>query len=105
MSLPGRIFFDRRTLTSEEMEYVQSEMDPQGGKPTDCSDEVFLTSRAGAARYDFTFIESFVRPGIGASNWTSRNNYPALGVVQTGPAEMSLYVHRDYGQRTAHSGA
>ena len=102
VALPGRIFFDRRSLTSEELEHAKKEMDPRSGKPMDCSDGVLLTSRAGATRYDFTFMESFVRPGIGASNWTSRNNYPALGVVQTGPAEMSLYVQRDNAQRTAH---
>jgi hypothetical protein len=44
----------------------------------------------------------FVRPGIGYSNWTSRNNYPAMGVVQTGPNEMSLYVQRNYGQRQSY---
>ena len=47
-------------------------------------------------------MESFVRPGIGYSNWTSRNNYPACGIVPTGPNEMSLYVQRDYGQKSAY---
>ncbi|MCL5743566.1 MAG: hypothetical protein M1541_06515 [Acidobacteria bacterium] len=31
-------------------------------------------------------------------NWGSRSNYPALNLVQTGPAEMSFYVVRNYGQ-------
>ena len=61
-----------------------------------------MTTRAGTTHYDFTFKESFIRPGIGYSNWTSRTNYPALGVVQTGASEMSLYVQRDYDQQTAH---
>ena len=61
-----------------------------------------MTTRAGATHYDFTFKESFIRPGIGHNNWTSRTNYPALGVVQTGVSEMSLYVQRDYDQQTAH---
>ena len=99
VSLPGRILFDRRTLTAEELDFASSL--PRTGKSRDCSDGVLLTSRAGTTRYDFTFRESFVRPGIGRSNWTTRNNYPALGVVQTGPAEMSFYVQRDYGQSTA----
>jgi hypothetical protein len=102
ISLPARIFFDRRTLTPEELEFAEREFDPQGGQPKDCSDGVLLTSRAGTTQYDFTFMESFIRPGIGASNWTSRDNYPTLGVVQTGPSEMSLFVNRDYGQRTAY---
>ncbi len=102
VAMPGRIFFDRRTVTEEELEFAEREMDSWGGGPRDCSDGVLLTSRAGTTRYDFTFMESFVRPGIGPQNWTSRNNYPALGVVQTGPAEMSFYVHRAYGQGNAH---
>lgn len=65
----------------------------------DVSDAVLLTSRGGN-RYDRTFLESFVRPGIGWENWTSRTNYPALGIVPTGPAEMSLFIQRNYGQPT-----
>ena len=61
-----------------------------------------MTSRAGTTRYDFALRESFIRPGIGINNWTTRTNYPVCGVVQTGPEEMSLYVHRNYGQETAH---
>jgi hypothetical protein len=32
----------------------------------------------------------------------SRTNYPALNVVQTGPAEMSFYANLDYAQASAH---
>jgi hypothetical protein len=32
----------------------------------------------------------------------SRDNYPALNVVETGEGEMSFYVNRHYGQPTAH---
>jgi hypothetical protein len=39
---------------------------------------------------------------MGMGNWVSRTNYPACGIVQTGPAEMSIYVQRHYGQKTAH---
>ena len=49
-----------------------------------------------------TFREALVRPGPGDGNWVSRTNYPACGVVQTGPAEMSLFVQRHYGLKTAH---
>ena len=61
-----------------------------------------MTSRAGETTYNFQFRESYVRPGIGSNNWTSRSNYPAAGIVQTGPDEMSLYVHRQYGLKSAH---
>ncbi len=67
----------------------------------DTSDAVLLSSRGGN-RYDRTFLESFLRPGLGEENWVSRTNYPALNLVQTGPAEMSLYVQRHYAQPTAH---
>jgi len=66
----------------------------------DCSDAVLLTSRGGL-RYDRTFREAFLRPGIGLQNWVSRSNYPALNVVQTGPEEMSFYVNQNYAQPTA----
>ena len=59
-----------------------------------------MTSRGGN-EYTRTFMESFIRPGIGLDNWVSRSNYPALNVVQTSPEEMSLYVNQDYAQPTA----
>ena len=46
-------------------------------------------------------MDGFIRPGIGLQNWVSRSNYPALNVVQTGPAEMSVYLNQDYAQPTA----
>lgn len=67
----------------------------------DCSDGVLMTSRGGN-EYSRTFMEAFIRPGIGLQNWVSRTNYPALGVVQTGKNEMSVYVGQDYAQDTAH---
>ncbi len=67
----------------------------------DCSEAVLMTSRAGTTAYNRSFMEAFVRPGLDFRDWTSRSNYPACGVVQTGPAEMSLYVERHYGQATA----
>ncbi len=71
------------------------------GYEKDVSDAVLLTTRGGSV-YNRTFLSSFIRPGIGARNWVSRNNYPALGIVQTSPTEMSLYVNQDYAQPTAH---
>ena len=67
----------------------------------DCSDAVLMTSRGGNI-YGRTFMEGFIRPGIGLQNWVSRSNYPALNVVQTGPDEMSFYVQHDYAQPSAH---
>jgi hypothetical protein len=67
----------------------------------DCSDAVLITSRGGI-RYSRQFLEAFLRPGVGLENWVSRSNYPALNIVPAGPATMSFYVNRNYGQPTAH---
>jgi len=67
----------------------------------DCSDAVFMSSRGGN-KYDPSFMQGFINPGIGLKNWVSRTNYPALNVVQTAPHEMSVYVNQDYAQPTAH---
>ena len=66
----------------------------------DTSDAVLLTSRGGKW-YDRTFMESFIRPGRDLRNWVARANYPALGVIPTGPGEMSIYIQRNYGQPSA----
>jgi hypothetical protein len=84
-------------LSAEQAKAIH--VDP--GYFRDCSDGVLLTTRGGH-RYDRTFAEGFLCPGIGPENWVSRTNYPALGVVQTGPHEMSFYVNQNYGQPTAH---
>jgi hypothetical protein len=68
----------------------------------DCSDGVLLTSRAGSTTYDRTFMETFVRPGPGDSNWGSRTNYPLTGILPAGAGRMQLFVARDYMQPTWH---
>jgi len=64
----------------------------------DCSDAVLLTSRAGSTAYDRAFMETFVRPGLGDSNWTSRTNYPLTGIFPAGPGRIQLFVTRNYMQ-------
>lgn len=59
------------------------------------SDALFMTSRGGS-RYQQKFKEAMVRPGTDPSNWAARSNMPGLGVIQTGPAEMSFFVVRGY---------
>ncbi len=97
ISIGGRFMPDKQVLTEEQAEKLN--VNPKYYK--DCSDAFFMTSRGGNV-YDRTFMESFIRPGIGLKNWVSRSNYPALNVVQTGPHEMSLYVNQDYAQPSAH---
>lgn len=93
----ARFMPGRQVLTDAEAAAIQ--VHPSYFKDT--SDAVLITTRGGSV-YDRTFLEALVRPGIGARNWVSRTNYPALGVVPTSPTEMSLYVQHDYGQPTAH---
>jgi hypothetical protein len=97
ISTAARFFPGRQVITAEQAREIN--VDP--GYFRDTSDAVLLTTRGGD-RYDRTFLEGFIRPDIGLSNWVSRTNYPALNVVQTGPTEMSLYVQQNYGQPTAH---
>lgn len=93
ISLAARFMPGRRVLSAQQLKELGGETAYSG----DCSDTVFMTSRGGT-RYHRTFLESLVRPGLGIEHWSSRSNYAACGVVQTGPAELSLYVQRRYGQ-------
>jgi hypothetical protein len=67
----------------------------------DCAETVFMTSRGGT-NYDRTFMEGLIRPGTDLGNWASRAGIAALGVVPTGPAEMSIYKQAHYAQPSAH---
>lgn len=91
-------FMPGRQIVTEE-QAAELHVDPKYFK--DCSDAVLVTSRGGT-EYTRTFLEAFVRPGVGMENWVSRSNYPALNLVQTDPSKMSFYVHRNYGQPTAY---
>ena len=96
LGIAARFMPGRKVLTKKEAEIL-------GVNPTyfnDCSDIVIMSSRGGNA-YKRTFMESFVRPGIGLENWVSRSNYPALNIVQTSSREMSLYVNQNYAQPTS----
>ena len=97
IAIGARFMPNRQVLTDEQA--AQFKVDPKYYK--DCSDAIFMTSRGGNV-YDRTFMESFIRPGIGLENWVSRSNYPALNVAQTGPTEMSIYVNQNYAQSSAH---
>ncbi|MDF1739033.1 MAG: hypothetical protein P1U86_07725 [Verrucomicrobiales bacterium] len=98
VSLAARFMPGRQVLTDAQAKEIG--VNPSYFKDT--SDAIFMTTRPGSDHYDRTFLSSFVRPGIGAQNWVSRTNYPALNTVQTGPTEMSFYLNQDYAQPTAH---
>lgn len=97
VAIAARFFPGRRVLNKEQAEEV-------GVHPkyfNDCSDGIFMTTRGGYT-YDRTFMEGFIRPGIGMENWVSRTNYPALNVVQIDDKTMSVYANQNYGQPTSH---
>jgi hypothetical protein len=103
VSIAARFMPGRRVLTDEQAAAIK--VNP--GYFKDTSDAIFMTTRPaeGAEHvgfYDRTFLEGFIRGGIGAQNWVSRTNYPALNVVPTGASEMSVFVNQDYAQPTAH---
>lgn len=97
ISTAARFFPGKQIITEEQAKRLN--VNP--GYFKDCSDAVLISSRGGN-KYQRTYMEAFLKPGIGLSNWISRTNYPALNVVQTGETEMSFYVNQDYAQPTAH---
>lgn len=97
IALAARFMPGRQVMSDEEAKGLG--VNP--GYYKDCADAVLITSRGGTA-YDRTFLEGFLRPGLGVENWVSRNNYPALNTVQTGPAEISFYTLSNYGQPGTH---
>ena len=103
VAISARFMPNRRVLNDEQAKAIK--VDP--GYFKDTSDAIMMSTRpvegkAHASIYDRTFLEGFVRGGVGAQNWVSRTNYPALNIIQTGPAEMSFYVNQDYAQPTSH---
>ncbi len=97
LATAARFMPGRRVITEEAANQIGVDRRYAG----DVSDAVLLTTRGGD-RYEVNFDTALLRPGIGAENWVSRTNYPALGIVQTGESEMSWYVNQNYGQPTAH---
>ncbi|MBL9173266.1 MAG: hypothetical protein JNL10_07025, partial [Verrucomicrobiales bacterium] len=71
------------------------------GYVSDAAEAVFMTSRGGTT-YSRRFLEGFIRPGPDPGNWASRAGLTALGIVPTGPAEMSLYKQAHYAQPSSH---
>ncbi len=61
---------------------------PDRGESTDV---MFMTAR-GSAKFDRTFRDAFIRPGLDKNRWGNRSNYAAWHIVPTGPEEMSIYM-------------
>lgn len=102
ISTAARFMQGKAVLDAKAKEELAPETKSYGALIQDCSEAVLMTSHAGHTQFERTFMEGWVRPGVGFRNWTSRSNYPACGIVPTGPAEMSAYVERQYGQKGAY---
>ncbi len=101
ISTAARFMPGKTVLDDQAKKYLAEDTKAYPALIQDCSEAVLMTSRAGTHEFNRSFMESFVRPGLHFRNWTSRSNYPACGVVQTGKSEMSMYVERHYGQTAA----
>lgn len=58
------------------------------------SDAVLMSSRDGLNFQRWS--EAFIRPSTEPEVWTDRNNYPAWGILETGPEELSVYWTEHY---------
>ena len=52
--------------------------------------------------YDRTFMETFIRPGLGLGDWVSRTNYPVTGILPAGDENIQIFVARRYMQDVWH---
>lgn len=81
LSFPMRLVLNRKKVLQHHVDGV--------------SDAIFMTSRDGI-RWDRTFMEAWLRPGLEQRNWTDRNNAVAYGCAETGEHEISFYVTEQY---------
>ena len=98
----ARFVEGRRVVTDEQVAAIGLKSSHGHFYGNDCSDGVLLTSRAGSTSYDRTFMEAFIRPGLGASAWVSRTNYPLTGILPCGEDQVMLFVARGYMQESWH---
>ena len=65
-----------------------------GRKDPGVSDAVLMSSRDG--KNFERWSEAFIRPSMEPEVWTDRNNYPAWGMAETAPGELSVYWTEHY---------
>lgn len=99
LGMPTRFFPGRRVVTAEEADRIETPT--EWNYASDCTD-IQLAACRGGADFSRTFMEAFVRPGLDLRNWTSRANYAARGIVQTGDTELSIYIKHNSGYPSAY---
>ncbi|MBN1511487.1 MAG: hypothetical protein JXB13_05685, partial [Phycisphaerae bacterium] len=93
VSFYARLMPDRKVVTDAQARRLHLPTWGQYRYDVDCSDSAFMTVRAEEPElFRQTFKETFIRPGFGPRHWTSRSNFALAGVLETGPAEWSVYV-------------
>jgi hypothetical protein len=97
IATPMRFVTGRKVLSDEQA----AALGVAPGFTDECTDTVFMSSRGGY-RFTRTFMESFIRPGPDPGDWAARTGLAALGVVPTGPMEVSLYKLAHYAQPSIH---
>lgn len=65
-----------------------------GRKDPGVSDAILISSRDGLNFHRWS--NAFIRPSTEPEVWTDRNNYPAWGIIETGPEELSIYWTEHY---------
>lgn len=63
-------------------------------EPPGISDAILISSRDGL--HFQRWSNAFIRPSTEPEVWTDRNNYPAWGLIETGPEELSIYWTEHY---------
>jgi hypothetical protein len=102
LGLAVRFNQGRHALTDEQVRALDLENPRNYAELRNDDSDVVLLSSRGGNHYDRTFLESYLRPGLDPRNWVARANYPALGLLQTSPTELSMFVGRHYGQPSIH---
>jgi len=97
VAIPMRFMPGRKVLTDDQAE----KLGVNNKYMSDCAEAVLMSSRGGK-HYDRSFMEGFIRPGIDLGNWASRAGMTALGIVETGLNELSLYKQAHYAQPSGH---
>lgn len=63
-------------------------------EPPGVSDAILMSSRDGL--HFQRWSNAFIRPSTEPEVWTDRNNYPAWGLIETSPEELSIYWTEHY---------
>ena len=74
--------------------FVPGRTKVEGREPPGVSDAILMSSRDGLHFHRWS--NAFIRPSTDPEVWTDRNNYPALGIIETGSEELSIYWTEHY---------